>query len=94
MTAVSVAAGVGCAGAPLPSSHSPQDPANPCAPEAAMDIGAPTPAQAEASSPNEHSGMSEADAGVVYTCPMHPEVQQSAPGRCPKCGTTLVVKKP
>ena len=26
---------------------------------------------------------------VIYTCPMHPEVRQSAPGNCPKCGMTL-----
>src|SRR5215204_292051 len=26
---------------------------------------------------------------VVYTCPMHPEVQQAKPGNCPKCGMTL-----
>ena len=25
----------------------------------------------------------------VYTCPMHPEVRQSHPGSCPKCGMTL-----
>jgi len=24
-----------------------------------------------------------------YTCPMHPEVRQSAPGACPKCGMAL-----
>jgi len=24
-----------------------------------------------------------------YTCPMHPEVRQNAPGRCPKCGMHL-----
>jgi hypothetical protein len=37
-----------------------------------------------------------ADAGtasVVYVCPMHPEVTSSTPGRCPKCGMTLVPKK-
>ncbi|MFH2140327.1 MAG: heavy metal translocating P-type ATPase [Pseudomonadota bacterium] len=28
-------------------------------------------------------------AGAVYTCPMHPEVRQNAPGNCPKCGMTL-----
>ena len=28
----------------------------------------------------------------VYTCPMHPEVQQSRPGECPKCGMTLELK--
>src|ERR1051325_11053970 len=29
---------------------------------------------------------------VVYTCSMHPEVQSSKPGRCPKCAMQLVVK--
>lgn len=27
---------------------------------------------------------------TIYTCPMHPEVQQDKPGSCPKCGMTLV----
>lgn len=31
------------------------------------------------------------DAGKpVYTCPMHPEVRQDRPGKCPKCGMKLV----
>jgi Cu+-exporting ATPase len=25
----------------------------------------------------------------IYTCPMHPEVRQRGPGRCPKCGMAL-----
>jgi len=25
----------------------------------------------------------------TYSCPMHPEVRQQGPGRCPKCGMTL-----
>lgn len=25
----------------------------------------------------------------IYTCPMHPEVQQQGPGSCPKCGMAL-----
>ena len=29
---------------------------------------------------------------VIYTCPMHPEVQQDHPGNCPKCGMTLELK--
>jgi YHS domain-containing protein len=29
---------------------------------------------------------------AVYTCPMHPEVQASEPGKCPKCGMNLVKK--
>src|SRR6516164_2096541 len=27
--------------------------------------------------------------GAVWTCPMHPEVQQDHPGSCPICGMTL-----
>ena len=30
-----------------------------------------------------------AGAGTIYTCPMHPEVQQEGPGTCPKCGMAL-----
>ncbi|CDM24496.1 Lead, cadmium, zinc and mercury transporting ATPase, Copper-translocating P-type ATPase [Castellaniella defragrans 65Phen] len=28
-------------------------------------------------------------ADTIYTCPMHPEVQQDHPGHCPKCGMAL-----
>lgn len=28
----------------------------------------------------------------VYTCPMHPEIEHSAPGRCPKCHMQLILK--
>lgn len=28
-------------------------------------------------------------AGVVYTCPMHPQIRRDAPGNCPICGMTL-----
>ena len=31
-------------------------------------------------------------AALVYTCPMHPEVQQPGPGKCPKCGMFLEKK--
>jgi len=30
-----------------------------------------------------------AEAGIRYTCPMHPEVVQIGPGSCPKCGMAL-----
>ena len=26
----------------------------------------------------------------VYTCPMHPDVRQTGPGKCPHCGMALV----
>lgn len=29
------------------------------------------------------------DMATEYTCPMHPEIRQSGPGTCPKCGMTL-----
>ncbi len=35
-----------------------------------------------------------APAPTIYTCVMHPEVQQATPGNCPKCGMTLVKKEP
>jgi len=30
---------------------------------------------------------------TIYTCPMHPEVQSDKPGKCPKCGMNLEIKK-
>ncbi|MDP4027458.1 MAG: heavy metal translocating P-type ATPase [Gallionella sp.] len=32
--------------------------------------------------------------GPVYTCPMHPEIRQPAPGSCPKCGMALEPESP
>jgi len=29
---------------------------------------------------------------MIYTCPMHPEIEQDHPGNCPKCGMTLAPK--
>lgn len=34
------------------------------------------------------SGIQQSDSSL-YTCPMHPEVQQAGPGSCPKCGMAL-----
>src|SRR5579871_664089 len=31
---------------------------------------------------------------VVFTCPMHPDVQSSQPGMCPRCRMQLVAKLP
>src|SRR5512135_2761132 len=35
-----------------------------------------------------------AASGTTYTCPMHPEIRQSAPGNCPKCGMALEPETP
>jgi membrane fusion protein, copper/silver efflux system len=32
----------------------------------------------------------ETAVGAIFTCPMHPQIRQPAPGRCPICGMELV----
>jgi Heavy metal binding domain len=29
---------------------------------------------------------------MIYTCPMHPQIEQDHPGNCPICGMTLEPK--
>ena len=36
-----------------------------------------------------HRDSSTTGMSAVYSCPMHPEVQQKGPGNCPKCGMAL-----
>ena len=33
------------------------------------------------------------DEAVVYVCPMHPDVTDTKPGKCPICGMTMVARK-
>jgi Cu+-exporting ATPase len=41
-------------------------------------------------SPVAHQPASAAASGdTIYTCPMHPEIRQPAPGNCPICGMAL-----
>ena len=40
----------------------------------------------------EAADLPPADPGTVYTCPMHPEVDQVGPGTCPICGMALEPK--
>jgi Cu(I)/Ag(I) efflux system membrane fusion protein len=43
---------------------------------------------------HEHHEASTTEPGTTYTCPMHPQIVESAPGSCPICGMNLVpVKK-
>jgi Cu+-exporting ATPase len=37
----------------------------------------------------EPTAPDEAAPGVIYTCPMHPEIRQPMPGYCPICGMAL-----
>jgi len=37
-----------------------------------------------------HSGRGGAPAQDGYTCPTHPEVRETSPGACPRCGAPLV----
>ncbi|MEE8495973.1 MAG: heavy metal-binding domain-containing protein, partial [Xanthomonadales bacterium] len=36
----------------------------------------------------QDTAAAQTDASV-YTCPMHPEIEQAGPGACPKCGMAL-----
>lgn len=37
-------------------------------------------------------GSHQTSSATIYTCPMHPEMTSGKPGKCPKCGMTLVIK--
>ncbi|QQP89509.1 heavy metal translocating P-type ATPase [Skermanella rosea] len=37
----------------------------------------------------EQAGHPAPKPGVIYTCPMHPEIRQEGPGNCPICGMAL-----
>ena len=36
------------------------------------------------------TGGASAEEGVIYTCPMHPQIRQPTPGKCPICRMVLV----
>ena len=38
------------------------------------------------------TATSPASSDAIHICPMHPEVKQKGPGKCPKCGMALVAK--
>ncbi|MGQ0506786.1 MAG: heavy metal-binding domain-containing protein [Myxococcaceae bacterium] len=75
---------------PLPISV---DPSNPEGPEAAP---APvTSALRKRQDPEPAQAVPSPEGRqAVYSCPMHPEVMQSEPGRCPRCGMRLEIRPP
>lgn len=46
--------------------------------------------QAPVKQPQVQQPEKSNDDKCIYTCPMHPEVQQQGPGTCPTCGMTLI----
>ena len=42
---------------------------------------------------HDHKLMPEKESGTIYTCPMHPEVRKTEPGKCPGCGMDLIPEK-
>lgn len=45
------------------------------------------------SSCSKKSAEGTTSKAVVYTCPMDTDIVANTPGKCPKCGMDLVVKK-
>ena len=48
------------------------------------------PGASEPPSPENPSPAAGGNASASWTCPMHPQVVQPAPGQCPSCGMKLV----
>ncbi|MCW5745823.1 MAG: heavy metal translocating P-type ATPase [Alphaproteobacteria bacterium] len=50
---------------------------------------APRPTGVQPSAPPPAMPPAAAAGGVIYTCPMHPQIRQASPGACPICGMAL-----
>ena len=46
------------------------------------------------SKPGADAPKPPAQNGVIYTCPMHPQIRRSEPGNCPICGMALEPMRP
>ncbi|MDD5180292.1 MAG: heavy metal-binding domain-containing protein [Gallionellaceae bacterium] len=38
---------------------------------------------------SRHDGHGATAGSIFHVCPMHPEIRQTYPGNCPKCGMAL-----
>lgn len=101
-TVIAALFSLSCASGELPPKAA-NDPSNAAAEAPPLPSTSSTPEAPAAPEPSgtmpghHHSGAMPMPSGsasaTVYTCPMHPEVTSDAPGKCPKCGMTLVPKK-
>lgn len=73
------------------SSEMSKSSSEPCCPE--MKSGACCDQMSKKGGKTEQTKASTKEAALVYTCPMHPDIRSEKPGKCPKCGMDLVVKK-
>ena len=55
-----------------------------------FDAAAPISVAEAAKAAGEAHATSHEETTAIYVCPMHPEVTSVTPGKCPKCGMTLV----
>jgi P-type Cu+ transporter len=53
-----------------------------------------TPPAAAPAAPAAIAPATGAQAGVLWTCPMHPQITQAGPGSCPICGMALELMTP
>ncbi len=95
-----------CATTTPPPRFSTLDPADPKAPESAVEpqslvlqgpseqaIGAPAGSGSTPMGPDRHMDPSSGEPSPnaeAYSCRMHPQVKERQPGKCPICGMTLV----
>ena len=52
------------------------------------------PSHDQALSALARGALAEAAAGMIWTCPMHPEIRRDGPGQCPICGMALEPLEP
>jgi rubrerythrin len=43
---------------------------------------------------SEGAEAGKESSAVIYTCPMHPQIDEGKPGKCPICGMALIKKEP
>lgn len=88
---------VGCGSGRPERSLSPDHPAKPAAETVYHPPRNPFGAGADARAATESTDAGrprDASEGIVFVCPMHPDVVRSEPGACPKCHMALVPRKP